>query len=190
MTDHLAAECPPASSRSDLDGFRLAPRMIFEGRWIPHCTDFPAYQARFVRSPEFEFIQAGHGQREAPNMRVATLRESYIHDISVYGVDDWLAKHRRYAKAEARKTLLERPEHESWRHIYSSDALLRRRALKRLSFQLPCRPVFRFAYQYVLRRGFLDGPQGFRYCLLLARYEGFITDEIHKLKAAISGDIH
>ncbi len=190
MTDGLADECRKASSRSDLDGFKIAPKMIFEGRWIPHCTDFPAYQTRFVRGAGFEFIQVGHGQREALNMRVETLRESYLHDLSVYGVDDWIAKHRRYAAAEARKTLLERSEHESWRDIYSSDALLRRRALKRLSFHLPFRPAIRFAYQFVLRRGFLDGPMGFRYCRLLARYEGFITDEIHKLKASISSDSH
>src|SRR5208283_123308 len=171
MTGALAAECHLASARADLDGFRAAPKMIFEGRWIPHCTDYPAYQARFVRAPGFEFIQAGHGQREAPRMRVENLRESYLHDISVYGVDDWLAKHRRYAQAEASKTLFERSEHESWRDIYSSDAILRRRAFKRLSFMLPFRPSFRFAYQYVLRRGFLDGAQGFRYCRLLAQYE-------------------
>ena len=186
MTEELSAECLLASARLDLDGFRVAPRMIFEGRWVPHCTDYPAYQARFVRAPGFEFIQAGHGQREAPSMRVETLRKNYLHDISLYGVDDWLAKHRRYAQAEARKTLFERAEHESWRDIYSSDVILRRRALKRLSFLLPFRPTLRFAYQYVLRRGFLDGPQGFHYCRLLAQYEGFIADEIHKLKAGVS----
>src|SRR5271170_137197 len=173
MTEALAAECQVASTRSDLDGFRVAPKMIFEGRWIPHCTDFPAYQARFVRAPGFEFIQAGHGQREAPNMRIENLRANYLHDISIYGEDSWLAKHRRYARAEAQKTL-EHPGHESWRDIYSSSALHRRRALKRLSFSLPCRPAMRFLYQYVLRGGFLDGAQGLRYCRLLAKYEGFI----------------
>lgn len=189
MTGGLESECLLASARSDLDGYRVAPKMIFEGRWIPHCTDYPAYQARFVRAPGFEFIQAGHGQREAPGMRVGNLRENYLHDMSVYGVDDWLAKHRRYAQAEARKMLLGSTEHESWRDFLSPDAVLRRRALKRLSFLLPFRPSFRFAYQYVLRRGFLDGAQGFRYCRLLARYEGFIADEIHKLKEAASRGI-
>lgn len=189
MTEALAAECLVAAARSDVDGFRVAPKMIFEGRWIPHCTDYPAYQARFVRAPGFEFIQAGHGQREAPNMRIGTLRANYLHDISIYGEDSWLAKHRRYARAEALKTL-EHPEHESWRDIYSASPLLRRRALKRLSFSLPCRPSLRFIYQYVLRGGFLDGAQGLRYCLLLAKYEGFIADEIEKLKETASSGTH
>jgi glycosyltransferase involved in cell wall biosynthesis len=189
MTDALTSECLDASARNDLDGFRVAPKMMFERRWIRHCTDYPAYQARFVRAPGFEFIQAGHGQREAPNMRMDTLRANYLHDISIYGEDSWLAKHRRYARAEARKTL-EHPEHESWHDIYSSKALLRRRALKRLSFSLPCRPAMRFFYQYVLRGGFLDGAQGLHYCRLLARYEGYVAEEIEKLKETGAGGTH
>lgn len=188
-TPELIAECRLASSRADLDGFRVAPKMIFEGRWIPHCTDYPAYQARFVRTPGFEFIQVGHGQREAPHMKVEALRSNYLHDLSIYGRDEWLAKHRRYAHAEAAKVLLERSDHESQRDLFSGDALLRRRALKRLGFKLPFRPVLRFIYQYGLRMGFLDGRQGLHYCMLLARYEGFITDEIQKLKGTVSRDI-
>src|SRR5580658_2737663 len=135
MTPELDAECRKASARADLDGFRVAPKMMFEGRWIPHCTDYPAYQARFVRAPGFEFIQVGHGQREAPNMKVGTLRENYLHDMSIYGTDAWLAKHRGYARAEAAKVLLGSPGKDSWGELFSSDALVRRRALKRASFK-------------------------------------------------------
>jgi glycosyltransferase involved in cell wall biosynthesis len=182
MTPELDNECRGASARADLDGFRVAPKMFFEGRWVPHCTDYPAYQARFVRAPAFEFIQVGHGQREAPDMRVGTLRANYIHDMSIYGTEAWLAKHRRYAHAEAARALLGNTPGESWVGLFSRDALARRRALKRMSLRLPFRPFFRFIYQYCLRGGFLDGRQGYRYCLLLARYEGFIAEEIVKLK--------
>ena len=181
MTPELIAECLNAMSRSDLDGFRVAPKMIFEGRWIPHCTDYPAYQARFVKAPGFEFIQVGHGQREGPGSRLENLRQGYLHDMSIYGEDAWLAKHRRYAAAEA-VALFELKDEPTWGGIISSDPLVRRRALKRLSFGLPFRPALRFGYQYVLRRGFLDGGPGLRYCLLLARYEGFIADEIDRFR--------
>jgi glycosyltransferase involved in cell wall biosynthesis len=181
MTPELDSECRKASERQDLDGFRVAPKMLFEGRWIPHCTDYPAYQARFVRAPAFEFIQVGHGQREALGMRTENLREGYLHDMSIYGVDAWLAKHRRYARAEA-EALLGQRDAVSPRLLFSSNPLTRRRALKRLSFKLPFRPALRFAYQYGLRGGFLDGGPGLHYCRLLARYEGFIADEISRLK--------
>jgi glycosyltransferase involved in cell wall biosynthesis len=187
MTPELDAECRVCASESVLDGYRVAPRMFFEGRWIRHCTDFPAYQARFVQAPRFEFAQVGHGQREGATMKVANLRHNYIHDLSIYGRGAWLDKHRQYAKAEAKGLSEESPD-DSFSRLLSGDRLSRRRALKRLSFRLPFRPVFRFIYQYVLRGGFLDGRQGLDYCALLARYEGFISEEIQNLKDSPRAD--
>jgi glycosyltransferase involved in cell wall biosynthesis len=181
MTPELDAECRRAAGRSDLDGFRVAPKMMFEGKWVRHCSDYPAFQARFVRAPRFAFVQVGHGQRESPEMVLENLREGYLHDISIYGVDAWLAKHRRYAADEARAQASGSAD-ASWSRLFSPDRLTRRRALKRLSFALPCRPALRFVYQYILRGGFLDGAKGLRYCTLLARYEGFISAEMRRLK--------
>jgi len=183
MTGELARECDAAARESGaLDGYFVAPRMIFAGRWIPHCTDYPAWQARFVRAPQFEFVETGHGQREAPAMRLGHLRANYLHDVFSGGESEWLEKHRRYARAEAQdrvRTPL------ACRDLFGSTPLGRRRALKRVAAALPCRPAARFIYQYVLRRGFLDGRPGLRYCLLLARYEGFIADETRRLKAIL-----
>lgn len=183
LTPELVAECGQATARTDLDGCWVAPKMMFLGRWIPHCTDFPAWQARFVRAPQFEFIEVGHGQREAPRMRLDRLHASYLHDLSSGGEAEWLEKHRRYAQAEARAHRQNSARGE-WRHLFSTGRLQRRRALKQLSYALPCRPALRFIYQYALRGGFLDGGPGLRYCRLLARYEGFATAELRKLRAA------
>ena len=182
MTPALTAECGRAATRTDIDGCWVAPKMMFMGRWIPHCTDFPAWQARFVRAPQFEFVEVGHGQREAPHMRLERLQANYLHDLSSGGESEWLEKHRRYARAEARAHL-EGSAAVSWRQLFSAARLQRRRALKQLSYGLPCRPLLRFIYQYGLRRGFLDGRPGLRYCRLLARYEGFATVELRQLQA-------
>ncbi len=182
LTPELEAECRTAAVRSDLDGFLVAPRMMWEGRWIPHCTDYPAWQARFVRAPQFEFIQVGHGQREAPHMRTARLSANYLHDLSSGGEAEWLDKHRRYARAEAQAHLAAGSTGR-FNDLFAGERLVRRRALKRLSYSLPGRPALRFVYQYLLRRGFLDGGAGWRYCRLLARYEGFTTNELRRLRA-------
>jgi len=182
FTPELATECRTASARTDLDGFMIAPKMLWSGRWIPRCTDYPAYQTRFVRAPQFEFIEVGHGQREAPQMRVERLRANYLHDLSSGGEAEWLERHRRYARAEAQAHLASsNPVHCA--ELVSSNHLLRRRALKRISYSLPFRPTLRFTYQYLMRGGFLDGAAGFRYCCLLAKYEGFTAAEIHRLRA-------
>jgi glycosyltransferase involved in cell wall biosynthesis len=181
MTPELRAECAAYRGDEPLDGCYAAPRMLWEGRWIPHCTDYPAWQARFVKARGFEFVQAGHGQREAPHLRMGRLRAAYLHDLSAEGVDGWLAKHRRYACQEAEAFCAGQAGAERFlRPLLAGPALARRRALKHLSYRLPGRPGLRFIYQYLLRGGFLDGGPGYRYCRLLARYEGFAAGEIKR----------
>lgn len=182
FTPELVAECRTASERRDVDGFMVAPKMMWQGHWLPHCTDFPAYQARFVRAPEFEFIDVGHGQREAPHMRMGKLKANYLHDMSANGEADWIEKHRRYARKEAERALsVPLPP---LRAVFDRDPLLRRRAMKAYASRLPARPFFRFVYQYVLRRGFLDGAVALHYCRLVARYDRFISEEIRTLRNA------
>lgn len=185
FTPELHRECVDWTAPDTIDGAWAAPKMLWRGRWIPRCTDFPAWQARFVRPDRFRFIEVGHGQREAPDMRLAYLQHNYLHDLSADGVEGWLSKHRRYARAEAATqfgaTTL------PWREALAPDRLVRRRALKQLSYRLPLRPVFRWIYQYVLRQGFRDGAAGWEYCLLLARYEAFAQAELRSLKQAARG---
>jgi len=180
MTADLVAECDTALARPDVDGYIVAPRMIFRGRWIRHCTDYPAYQARFVRAPDFRFVQVGHGQREAPDMRLGRLTQNYLHHVPE-DASEWLAKHRRYAREEAEEVLRNRSLNRGKPKLTTTDSLERRRAVKSLSHQLPFRGSARFVYQYFLRRGFLDGRAGLEYCTWLARYEGFVAQELRSL---------
>lgn len=180
MTPDLEKESRAMLALADVDGFWVAPRMMFHGRWIPHCTDYPAYQARLVRVPQFAFIQVGHGQREAPGMRMGRLAGNYLHDLTSGGEQQWIEKHQRYARQEAEEHA-RHPGSVRWSAILTPDPLRRRRALKRLSYDLPCRPLLRFLYQYILRRGFLDGAAGLRYCRLLAHYERFAVVELRRI---------
>ena len=190
MTPALLAElrtvAAAQSARREADGFWVAPRMLWQGHWVPRCTDFPAWQARFCHVPTFRFVEKGHGQREAAGLRLAYLKNNYEHDMSASGVEDWLAKHRRYARHEAEAWFAaRRPFGDELRTLFSTDALARRRALKSLSYRLPARPFARLVYQYILRGGFLDGAAGWRYCRLLARYEGFASEELRRLRTAL-----
>jgi len=183
MSPELAAECAALDPAAPFDGYYAAPRMLFHGRWLRRCTDYPAWQARCVRARGFRFIQVGHGQREAPEMRMGFLRGTYDHDISVPDEADWEARNRRYARAEAAEHLARKlTTPGALRQLARGPALQRRRALKHLSYALPFRPMLRLLYQYVLRGGFLDGPGAWRYCRLLARYERFAVEEIRRLR--------
>lgn len=179
---HAAASAQTGPARS-LDGCWVAPRMLWQGRWVPRCTDYPAWQARFCHAPTFRFVERGHGQREAGGQRLAYLKANYEHDMSASGEDAWLEKHRRYARREAEAWFAHhRPLASDLRELFAADPLARRRALKSLSYRLPARSLARFVYQYLLRGGFLDGAPGWRYCRLLARYEGFAAAELRRLR--------
>jgi len=188
MTPELWSECCEIATREaqaplPLDGFYVSPKMIFQNRWIPHCTDYPSYQARLVNPKRFRFVEVGHGQREAPGLRLGTLRTSYLHNLSSTSDAHWLAKHRRYAAAEVAAHL--NPDTPPFRltDLFSRKKITRRRALKRLTFHLPFRPQFRFVYQYFLRRGLLDGLPGLRYCRLLMHYERFILEALREARS-------
>ncbi|HVU17588.1 MAG TPA: glycosyltransferase family 2 protein [Candidatus Didemnitutus sp.] len=186
-TPALLAECVARSSEATVDGFFAAPHMMFAGRWLRHCTDFPAWQARFVRVATFRYIQVGHGQREAPEMKMDFLREPYLHDVTVDDEAVWEQKHRRYARQEAAEYLANhRAARVNWGSLLRGPALERRRNLKILSHRLPARSLARLTYQYLWRCGFLDGAPGWRYCRLLARYEGYIAGEIRRQRREVA----
>lgn len=184
MTPELAHACTHEQPDDTFDGVWVAPQMMWRGRWLKRCTDYPAWQARFVHRDRFRFVEVGHGQREAPEMRLTKFHASYIHDLSAEGVEGWLAKHRRYAEAEA--THQAATPRLPLSALWARDPLLRRRALKQLSYRFPCRPTLRLGYQYFLRGGFLDGAGAWEYCRLLARYEGF-TSAALKHRTASTG---
>ena len=181
FTPELATECSSYTDGETIDGCWVAPKMLLAGKWIRHSTDYPVWQARFVQWRRFRFVDAGHGQREAPGMRLGRLRSTYLHEVLSDGEAAWLDKHRRYAVAEARAHL--NGARARWSDLRHSDDVTRRRALKQLSFHLPARGPLRFCYQYLFRGGFLDGSAGWRYCRLLARYERFITQEMRRLRS-------
>jgi len=66
--------------------------------------------------------------------------------------------------------------------LFSGDSALRRKALKNLSFRLPLRPLLKFAYLYLFKRGFLDGQAGLTYCVLQSIYEYLIVLKMCELQ--------
>jgi glycosyltransferase involved in cell wall biosynthesis len=186
LTPELVAECAARAASPEgksFDGFFAAPKMLFRRRWIPHCTDYPAWQARFAHVRRFRFVQSGHGQREAPALSMGRMQHSYFHNLSSQSEDEIRTKHARYARAEAASFIASRrPAGVLWKALRSPDPLVRRRALKETSYHLPARGALRMLYQYALRGGFLDGAPGLAYCRLLADYERAISAEIRRLK--------
>jgi glycosyltransferase involved in cell wall biosynthesis len=161
-----------ARAVNGLAGYRVPSRLMLMGQWLKHSGMYPTYQVRFGTREGLRFQMVGHGQREmlAPG-EVGTLRGDLIHHNFSKGISDWLAKHARYARDEAIASLKDGRTHRWGDLLRASDKVERRRTLKALSQRLPMRPLARFLYVYLLRRGFLDGRAGFRYAMLMATYQ-------------------
>jgi glycosyltransferase involved in cell wall biosynthesis len=183
VTPHLRDELQRiARTGASTPVFRIPSRMILMGQWLRRAGMYPAYQVRFGRREALRFIDHGHGQREAlPPEQVGTIDAPFDHYNFSKGLEDWYARHRRYAAAEAEQALAERLQPLAPAELISSDATLRRRALKRVGNRLPMRPALRFAYTYLLRGGFLDGMAGLRYAGMLATYQRYIDERMREL---------
>ncbi len=162
-----------------IDAYRVPSKLILHGRWLRYAGMYPTYQVRLGHRDRLRFRQVGHGQREdLPSERVGTFDEPYLHYNFSHGLVNWLRRHVKYAEDEADLLVrTRRGELEAPGTVLSGDATSRRRALKRLANRLPLvlRPMARFFYVLVLRRGFFDGRYGVLYALMLSVYEGMIA---------------
>ncbi|MFG0332237.1 MAG: glycosyltransferase family 2 protein [Maioricimonas sp. JB049] len=164
----------PAASE-EVAAFRMCRRTVFLGQWLRYSDGFPVWIMRLVDRDRARFVDQGHGEVPVPpvNGRIAILHEPFDHYPFSRGIDDWVERHCRYAEREAS---LEAggPMTFRWRDLLFSGAAGRRQALRTLSRGLPARPLVRFLYQYVWKRGFLDGRGGLVFSTLMAFYEALI----------------
>ncbi|UCD74933.1 MAG: glycosyltransferase family 2 protein [Phycisphaerales bacterium] len=166
--------------------FYCGRRNYFMGKWIKRAMP-PGYIMRFFQPPHIRFARMANPIPTVTG-EVGYLKQQFIHYNFSKGLHEWLERHNRYSSYEAQETvraLKERPL--KWGNLFSSDAMTRRFEMKNLSFRLPGRPIFKFLYLYLLKRGFLDGRAGLTYCMLQAIYEYHICIKVRELKRQEAG---
>ena len=182
MTDELKDELlaiARGAARPEV-AFYCGRQNMLMNRWIKHAMP-PGMIMRFFRPPHVRFerlvnpvpvIDGSHGY----------LKGMLVHYNFSKGITEWIEKHNRYSAFEAMEGMkLLRHEAGLQPTVFSRDPALRRRALKNLSFRLPCRPFLKFLYMYGWKGGWLDGRAGFAYCMLQAFYEYMIVLKMREL---------
>jgi glycosyltransferase involved in cell wall biosynthesis len=176
MTAPLHAEIERVIAADAHSAYFIANKLMFMGRWIRHASMYPYYQARLLKRGEADFRQVGHGQILGRADRgTGTLHEPYVHHNFSRGVSDWVERHNRYSNAEAERLVT---TGSSSTAVSDAGVQGRQQLLKRQAARLPFRPFIRFVYLYMIRGGFLDGREGFDYCILMSFY-----DYLTRLKA-------
>ena len=145
----------------DVDGVILKRRHYFAGGWAKRGT----YPVRILR-----VFRTGKG-RYAPNQlmderievpgRVVEFEKDFV-DHSLISMDDWRAKHRDYARREARQ-MIAGQFHDRRKIAY---------------YNLPryVRAVMYFCGRYFLRGGFLDGKAGWMWNFWQGLWYRWIVD--------------
>jgi glycosyltransferase involved in cell wall biosynthesis len=188
VTPELRKEMLDVVSRQPAEVvFRVRFKNMFMGKWIRRSSLYPTWVTRLFRPGKIRW------EREANPVAIVDgatgfLQEHFLHYSFNKGIAAWLEKHNAYSSHEARESLKSLAQGRlSLGGLFSANAPERRRALKELSFRLPCRPALRFLYMYGLRLGFLDGVAGYHYCRLLAFYEYLIVLKMKEIRRRQAG---
>ena len=185
FNEELRAECERVIEEDLHSAYFVPNKIIFLGKWIKHCTQYPYPQVRLLKIGEVRFMKAGHGQKEDTAERgVGHIHTPYDHYNFSKGIEDWLAKHNVYSSKEVDSA--EKMGSCSLSDLFSSDSMVKKRAMKSLFVRMPFRPWFKFFYLYVVKLGFLDGYPGLIYCRLQMMYESMIM--IKRTEALRSAD--
>ena len=162
--------------------YRVRFKTMFLGRWIKHSSLYPTWVVRLFR-PEAIAFERTINLRYIINGEEGQLQNHFEHYTFGKGLDAWFDKHNHYSQHEAHESLRSLAETKlDWGALLGATPAGKRRALKELSFRLPCRPLLRFLYMYLFRLGFLDGLPGYHYCRLLTIYEYMIVLKMKEIK--------
>lgn len=175
-------------SPSGHSAFRIRRRDFLMGRWLKRAQLYPTWLVRLFRPHAIAYTRLVNPVAEVEGS-IGSLDEDIIHFPFSHGVAHWIARHNNYSDLEAKELFKLREGGESHTaDLTSSDPNERRRALKNLFWRMPARPVIKFAYYYVWRRGFLDGRAGLMYSTLQAIYEYFIECKYRELVRLRDGE--
>ena len=140
----ILREDPPG-----IDGYGIARRAYFLGRWIRHSGWYPGRVTRLFRRGKGTFSESRvHEQLRLDGIVVAT-HHDLLH-LTDPDLQHYLQKFNKYTTLAAQ----------------DMDAAGRKSGIADVTI----RPVFQFVKMYILRRGFLDGMEGFMLAVLSAAY--------------------
>jgi glycosyltransferase involved in cell wall biosynthesis len=164
-----------AQSDAPEAAFRIRRKDFYMGRWLKHAQLYPSWFVRLFRPNKIRYERLVNPVAIVDG-EIGALDAHIFHYPFSHGVSHWVARHNKYSDMEAIEAMkVLNGQGAATGSLFSRDPNDRRRALKDVFFRLPARPLVKFAYYYIWRRGFLDGQPGFTYASLQAIYEYLIA---------------
>jgi glycosyltransferase involved in cell wall biosynthesis len=161
--------------------FRVRYKNMFFGKWIKHSSGYPVWLVRLFRPEKVRYEVRQTNVHPIIDGPVGELSGHFEHYSFESGLRRWFEKHNYYSDREAMEAVSVR-KHGLPRlaQLFNKDPIVRRRAVKNMSFFLPWRGVFRYLFDAVGRMGVLDGPVGLRYTTMISMYEHWIEVKVRE----------
>lgn len=160
------------------------PRRDFLGHTWLRRSQMSTFYVRLVKPQKVRYERAVNEFLRVDGA-IQDLTAPFDHYPFSKGMRHWLDKHNLYSTLEAQCVLNTRSgkvPFSARKAFFAHDFNERRFHQKALFYTLPLRPLVRFLYIYVWRRGFLDGSAGFTYAALQAIYEYMIVLKTRELR--------
>jgi len=192
ITPALAEDISRAVASDGADGYYLDREYVFMGRSLRSFR--PNWNLRLFkhRRGRYELLATnapGTGDNEVHEHVVVDGRVGHLPSPMLHEdrrpLRAWVDNHNRYSDWEANVYRQIKREPLSLRDLVAGGpGGWRHNGLKRVWVRLPLRPLIRFAAYYLVRRGFLDGREGFRYSILVGYYEYLTGLKLRELEQA------
>ena len=163
--------------------YRVRRKDQFMNKWIKKSSGYPTWFPRLFKNGKVA-VKRGINEEYTTNGDISNLQNHLIHFPFNKGLNWWFERHNKYSSMEAEVLSKEFKKHIPWSLSYSKDPAERRKFQKQLLYRIPGRPLVIFFILYVLRRGFMDGVAGYRYCKMRMIYEMMIDLKIKELKTS------
>lgn len=192
VDQELLAEISTAIQRTDINGFYIRWKFIFLGRWMKHCWRH-GWMLRLFRHGKAEYEDLGlrgeggwdaevHENVVINEGRTARLSSWLTHDTNE-DLTFWIRKQNEFSSWNAaRRTQQVADGFPPLSWLFSADPVKTRKWLKALFLRLPFKPTIIFVWLYLIKRGFLDGKEGYYFSRLRAIHEFNIQAKVFELK--------
>jgi glycosyltransferase involved in cell wall biosynthesis len=184
MTPELVTACRHAVDHAGENvAYRVQRRDFFMGTWLKHAQNTAFYQRLF--RPERMHYERLVNPVSVPDGPVGDVEGYLDHYPFSKGISDWLTRHNAYSTLEARQILLNRETGGQFSlraALFDKDFNVKRYHQKELFYRMPARPLVKFLFLYLVKRGFLDGYAGFTYSALQCIYDYMIILKTRELQ--------
>ena len=148
VTEGLKAEIKKVLSSASAEGYEVARKNYFLGKWIKYCGWYPDYTLRLFKS-KYRYSGLVHESPEISG-KVEKLENDFIH-YTYKDLASYAAKMNQYTTLDAEK------KYASGKSVGISYILIR--------------PFLEFIKKYLFKKGFLLGSQGLILSVLSAYYQ-------------------